>query len=70
MLQPKYKILENIRLQRNLSYRELAQEIGLSIPTLFNIITGRTTPFARNQYKIEQWLNGQTIPTQKEKELP
>ena len=61
MILPKYKIIEDIRLRRDLTYENLAREIGITKATLFNILNGRTDPQSRNQYKIEKWLNSQFI---------
>lgn len=71
MLQNKYRIIENIRLRRDLTYQQLADEVDLNMVTLYNIINGRTDPHARSQYKIERWLNKQIIPAEKrhEKEI-
>lgn len=66
MLKSKYQIIERIRVQRDLTYRQLAEEIGLTLPTLYNIAMGRTNPHARNQYKIEKWLNGQFLTSKNE----
>ena len=58
----KYKIIEAIRLHRDLTYDALAEEIDMKRPTLYNIIRGRTVPNARHAYKIDNWLNKQKIP--------
>lgn len=57
MLQSKYQIVEDIRVRNNLTYEQLAKEVGLNMITLYNIIMGRTKPHARNEYKINKWLD-------------
>ena len=57
----RYNIIERLRNRRGLTYKQLAAEIGLSRQALYNIMTGRSKPYPRNQLKLERWLNGQKM---------
>ena len=51
-----YTRLEQLRIERNLTYESLAGQIGIAIGTLHLTIKGKTTPNARSAYKIDRWL--------------
>ncbi len=61
-MQTKFQFLEQIRIQNNLTYEQLASEIGLSSQTLHNILKGKTKPHLRNEYKIDKWLAERITP--------
>lgn len=51
--------LEQIRLDRDLSFRELADAVGLKLPTLYRVLTTphtRVRVHARTAHKIERFL--------------
>ncbi len=60
-IKEKYKIINTIRLKRDLTYKSLAKEIGLNHITLYNVINGKTIPNDRTAFKIEQWLLKQKV---------
>ena len=61
-MQNKFQFLEQIRIQNDMTYEHLSDEIGLSPQTLHNILTGKTKPHLRNEYKIDKWLANMIIP--------
>lgn len=49
--------LDLYRLQRDLSYRDLAAEVGIPYRTLYTLLTAKNPrPFDRTVYKIRKFL--------------
>ncbi len=56
----KYRKIGMIRIKRNISYPQLAEEMGLSLTGIYNIVTGITkNPWETTEYKIDRWLSKQ-----------
>ncbi len=56
-MKPKYKKIGRIRIKRGIGYPQLANEMGLSLTSIYNIVTGTTkTPWETTEYKIDHWL--------------
>ncbi len=56
-MKPKYKKIGRIRIKRNISYQQVADEMGLSLTGIYNIVNDISrTPWETTEYKIDHWL--------------
>lgn len=50
--------LRRVRLEQDLTYREMAARVGISTMALHNYLSGDSDPTERTLYKIRQYLDG------------
>ena len=53
--------LRRLRLERDLSYRALAEEVGVSAMALYNVLLDVSHPTERTLYKIHEYLRRQRV---------
>ena len=57
--------LHQIRLQEGLSFRALAERVGISAGALHKLIRGKTQPSEITSYRVRQYLNSRQEPRRK-----
>lgn len=60
---PELSRLNAYRLDQDLSYRELAAQVGIAYRTLYGLLTGENPqPFDRTLHKIQKFLDERAAP--------
>lgn len=59
MLQSERAEMSRLRIERNLTYTELAAQIGITMHTLYRVLARNGQPNERTEYRIRLWLSQQ-----------
>jgi transcriptional regulator with XRE-family HTH domain len=62
MMTPDVTQLHQLRLEEGLTYRQLAEQIGLSTSALYKLIHGVTEPYETTAHRIRKYLASRAAP--------